>query len=254
MQMALVTGGNKGIGLALVSTLARAGVHVLMGARSAERARAAIGQLQKAGLNNIDFLRIDLNDIDSLTAAAATVTEQYPDLDLLVNNAGIPGNEGDSLETKVSDLRSTMEVNFFGTYALTQALVPILKRNAGRIVNITIPSAPNQYWNPIAYRTSKAAQNAMMEAMALDFRKHKLTLSTLSVHPGPTTTSLNDNMKAPGFHKPAQIASELLKVLNDGQTHNGEMVELHPELGKTKASGIMMRAAGLFASHKRPQK
>lgn len=244
MKTALVTGGNRGIGLALVTQLAKSGVHVLMGARSQQRAEAAIGKLQHSGIKNVDFLQVDLSSADSISTAVATVNAQYPDLGLLLNNAGIPGGEEDSLNTKMSDLRATMEVNFFGTYALTQCLIPVLERNAGRIVNVTIPSEANEYWNQLAYRASKSAQNAMMSALALDFKKQKLPVSTFSVHPGPTTTDLNGNMKAPGFHSTATVAKEFVDLLNDGQDHQGELVELHPELGKTKASALMMKAAG----------
>ena len=96
--------------------------------------------------------------------------ERFPELSLLVNNAGIPGDMSvDSRHTEIDDIRKTLDVNFIGTFALTKALLPLLEQNNGRIVNITVPSEISPYWHPLAYVASKAAQNAMMGVMATEF-------------------------------------------------------------------------------------
>jgi NAD(P)-dependent dehydrogenase (short-subunit alcohol dehydrogenase family) len=141
-----------------------------------------------------------------------------------VNNAGIPGDMSvDSLHTEVSTLRETLEVNFVGTFALTKALTPLLKQNEGRIVNITVPSEVSPYWHPLAYVASKAAQNAMMGVMALENQ-----LEIFSVHPGPTTTDLNGNMALPGFHDIETVGRKFAELIDDGQNHQGEFIELYP--------------------------
>ena len=65
----------------------------------------------------------------------------------------------DSLHTELSDIRETLDVNFIGTFALTKALMPLLSRNGGRIVNVTVPSEISPYWHPLAYVASKAARS-----------------------------------------------------------------------------------------------
>ena len=171
-KVALVTGANKGIGFGIAKHLGLNGWKVVIGARNQERAGKAIEELRKAGADVLGWVHIELTDLDDISQAAKEVSESYPCLTLLVNNAGIPGDMSvDSLHTETDDIRKTLDVNFIGTFALTKALQPLLAQNEGRIVNITVPSAISPYWHPLAYVTSKAAQNAMMGVMAMEFQQ-----------------------------------------------------------------------------------
>jgi NAD(P)-dependent dehydrogenase (short-subunit alcohol dehydrogenase family) len=76
--------------------------------------------------------------------------------------------------------------------------------------------------------TSKAAQNAMMGVMAMEFQQNNIPVEIFSVHPGPTTTDLNGNMSLPGFHDIDTVGQKFAELLNDGKSHQGEFVELYP--------------------------
>ena len=104
----------------------------------------------------------------------------------------------------------------------------MMAKNSGRIVNVTVPSEISPYWHPLAYVTSKAAQNAMMGVMAMEFQQNNLPVEIFSVHPGPTTTDLNGNMSLPGFHDIDTVGQKVAELLNDGKSHQGEFVELYP--------------------------
>jgi NAD(P)-dependent dehydrogenase (short-subunit alcohol dehydrogenase family) len=148
---------------------------------------------------------------------------------LLVNNAGIPGDMSvNSEHTELSDIKETLDVNFIGTFALTKALIPLLTKNNGRIANVTVPSEISPYWHPLAYVASKAAQNAMMGVMAIEFQQSNTPVEIFSVHPGPTTTDLNGNMALPGFHDIETVGQKFAELINDGQNHQGEFIELYP--------------------------
>jgi NAD(P)-dependent dehydrogenase (short-subunit alcohol dehydrogenase family) len=148
---------------------------------------------------------------------------------LLVNNAGIPGDMSvNSAHTELSDIKETLDVNFIGTFVLTKALLPLLTKNEGRIANVTVPSGISPYWHPLAYVTSKAAQNAMMGVMAIEFQQSNTPVEIFSVHPGPTTTDLNGNMALPGFHDIETVGEKFAELINDGQHHQGEFIELYP--------------------------
>ena len=108
-----------------------------------------------------------------------------------------------------------------------EALTPLLAKNSGRIVNVTVPSDISPYWHPLAYVTSKAAQNAMMGVMAIEFQQSGTPVETFSVHPGPTTTDLNGNMALPGFHDIETVGQKFAALINDGQSHQGEFIELY---------------------------
>ncbi len=228
-KIVLVTGANKGIGFGIAKHLGLSGWQVVVGARDEKRAEEAIGQLRSAGVDVLGWVSIELRDLGSIEQAARVIGEKYAGLALLVNNAGIPGDMSvDSLHTELSDIRETLDVNFVGTFALTKALLPLLTKNGGRIVNVTVPSEISPYWHPLAYVASKAAQNAMMGVMAIEFEQSNTPVEVFSVHPGPTTTDLNGNMALPGFHDIETVGQKTAELINDGQNHQGEFIELYP--------------------------
>ncbi|MBR5067995.1 MAG: SDR family NAD(P)-dependent oxidoreductase [Bacteroidales bacterium] len=228
-KLVLVTGANKGIGFGIAKQLGLSGWKVVIGARNNDRASEAIAKLASSGVEVLGWINIELKDLEGLEQAAKEVNEKYPKLSLLINNAGIPGNMGvDSLHTDISDIKETIDVNFIGTFALTKALMPLLEENGGRIVNITVPSEISPYWHPLAYVASKAAQNAMMGVMAMEFQQSNSPLEVFSVHPGPTTTDLNGNMSLPGFHDIETVGQKMAELINDGSSHQGEFIELYP--------------------------
>ncbi len=225
----LVTGANKGIGFGIAKHLGLCGWKVIIGARNEQRAEKAIGELKAQGIDVLGWVHIELKDLDGIDKAAKEIVERYPELSLLVNNAGIPGDMSvDSQHTEISVIRETLDVNFVGTFALTKALIPLLIKNCGRIANITVPSEISPYWHPLAYVASKAAQNAMMGVMAIEFQQSGTPLEVFSVHPGPTTTDLNGNMSLPGFHDIETIGQKFAELICDGKNHQGEFIELYP--------------------------
>ena len=228
-KIVLVTGANKGIGFGIVKHLGLSGWKVILGARDEKRAEKAIQELQSAGVEVLGWVNIELHDLGKIEEAAQEVSQKYPELSLLVNNAGIPGDMSvDSLHTEIFDIKDTLDVNFIGTFALTKAFMPLLEKNNGRIVNVTVPSDISPYWHPLAYVASKAAQNAMMGVMAMEFQLGNTPLEIFSVHPGPTTTDLNGNMSLPGFHDIETVGVKMAELINDGKNHQGEFIELYP--------------------------
>jgi NAD(P)-dependent dehydrogenase (short-subunit alcohol dehydrogenase family) len=228
-KIVLVTGANKGIGFGIAKHLGMTGWKVILGARDQQRAEKAIDELTSVGVNVLGWIPIELSDLAILERAVKEVIERFPKLSLLVNNAGIPGDMSvDSLHTEIRDIKETLNVNFIGTFTLTKLLIPLLEKNSGRIVNVTVPSEISPYWHPLAYVTSKAAQNAMMGVMAMEFQQNNAPLEIFSVHPGPTTTDLNGNMSLPGFHDIETVGQKMAELINDGQNHQGEFIELYP--------------------------
>ena len=228
-RIALVTGANKGIGYGIAKHLGMSGWQVILGARDSQRAEQAINELKSKGVDVLGWVNIELRDLATIEQAAKEIGERYPEISLLVNNAGISGDMSvDSQHTELRDIKETLDVNFVGTFALTKALMPLLAENKGRIVNVTVPSEISPYWHPLAYVASKAAQNAMMGVMAIEQQQSGSPLEIFSVHPGPTTTDLNGNMALPGFHDIDTVGQKMAELINDGQSHQGEFIELYP--------------------------
>lgn len=229
MKKVLVTGANKGIGFEIARHLGKSGWQVIMGTRSQERAEAAIRQLKAEGIETAGWQHVDLSDNESLEISAAEIGRKHPDLSLLINNAGIPGDmEVMSYEASLADITQTVQVNYIGTFCLTKALLPLLTKNKGRIVNITVPAEVSPYWHPMAYVASKAAQNVMTSIMAMEFEKKQIPVEIFDIHPGATCTDLNNHYSGPGSHQPDVIGEKVAAIINDGQRHQGEFLELYP--------------------------
>ena len=229
MKQVLVTGANKGIGFEIARHLGKSGWQVIMGARSQERAEAAIRQLKAEGIETAGWQHVDLSDNESLEISAAEIGRKHPDLSLLINNAGIPGDmEVMSYEASLADITQTVQVNYIGTFCLTKALLPLLTKNKGRIVNITVPTEVSPYWHPMAYVASKAAQNVMTSIMAMEFEKKQIPVEIFDIHPGATCTDLNNHYSGPGSHQPDVIGEKVAAIINDDQRHQGELLELYP--------------------------
>lgn len=228
-RIVLVTGANKGIGFGIAKHLGLSGWKIILGARDKERAEKAVKELKAIGIDVLGWVSVELRDLAGIEQASKEIREKYPHLSLLVNNAGIPGDMSvDSEHTELNDIKETLDVNFIGTFALTKSLLPLLTKNQGRIVNITVPSEISPYWHPLAYVTSKAAQNAMMGVMAIEFQQSNTPVEIFSVHPGPTTTDLNGNMALPGFHDIETVGKKIAELINDGKSYQGEFIELYP--------------------------
>ncbi|MCL2882002.1 MAG: SDR family NAD(P)-dependent oxidoreductase [Coriobacteriia bacterium] len=223
-QKVLITGANKGIGKEIAREMGKGGWMVLVGARDAGRGLAATEELKAEGIE-ARYLNIDLQDQGSLHAAAEAIRSQHPGLSLLVNNAAIPGDmHKPGYEFTVDELRAVMETNVFGTFELTQLLLPVLEKNNGRIANITIPIGMAERFNPFAYKASKAALNTMIQTLGQNFREAGRTLEIFGIMPGGTTTDLNGN--STGSHmQTAREAGELIaRIICDGKNHNGEII------------------------------
>ncbi|MFJ2043608.1 MULTISPECIES: SDR family NAD(P)-dependent oxidoreductase [Paenibacillus] len=226
-KTAFVTGANKGIGFEIVKQLGQAGWKVVLGARSVERGEAAVTELTSEGLD-IEFVQIDMSDLETIERAADMIAKDYPYLTLLINNAGMPGAFARSFtDTKEENLRSAFEVNFFGTFRLNQRLFPLIKDNEGTIVNVSTDMASLDHMqnagfalNAFDYNSSKTANNAMTVSMAYELKSSRAQV--FAVTPGFTSTDLNGN--AEGGKSKEAAAAIIVGYATDGKHHNGEFL------------------------------
>lgn len=126
-KIALVTGANKGIGLEIARQLAQSGYTVLVGARDEQRSQTAAQQLQVEGVDAL-FLQLDVTNQQSIDLAAQTIEQQYGRLDVLVNNAAIAQDNAPPSQLDIAIMRRTYETNVFGLFAITKAMLPLLRK------------------------------------------------------------------------------------------------------------------------------
>jgi NAD(P)-dependent dehydrogenase (short-subunit alcohol dehydrogenase family) len=226
-QIALVTGANKGIGLEIVGTLARRGMRVLLGARNAKLGGAAAAQLKEEGLD-VQFIELDLGRPETLRDAAAWIEKHAGKLDVLVNNAGITSTgDGSPAKADIDAVRRVFETNFFGTLAVTQAMLPLVRKSeAGRIVNvssglgsITLNGDPAWEFASVkflGYNASKAALNMLTVQLAAELRDTPIKVN--SANPGFTATDLNQHRGYQTIEQGAAEAIRLALLPEDGPT------------------------------------
>ena len=137
-SLALVTGGNRGIGFEVCRQLGQRGYTVLLSARSEAKAAHAAHQLQQEGLD-VAPLVLDVNDATSVAAAVAQVAKTHGVVDALVNNAAIDYDMDQRVDTAdLERVARTLDTNLLGVWRVTQAFLPLLRKSAhGRIVNVS---------------------------------------------------------------------------------------------------------------------
>ena len=225
MNTALVTGANKGIGFEIARNLGKRGYHVLIGARNEQRGLAATEQLRAEGLT-VNFVQIDVTDLKSIDTAAKLVTETYPNLNLLVNNAGTPGYPMYALgwEFDAATLEQTWRTDFLGPFELIKQLLNTLKTNHGKILNVSIPIEPAPFFNAFAYQTAKAPLNVMTKSFAMNFEKENIPVEIMAVMPGAVSTDLNGHVQGSFVKTPEQAAALITGFAFDGQKRNGQVI------------------------------
>jgi NAD(P)-dependent dehydrogenase (short-subunit alcohol dehydrogenase family) len=230
-KVALVTGANKGIGRAAAEQLAALGMTVLIGARDPRRGEDAAAALRAAG-GDAHAVTLDVTDPATVQEAARQVEERFGHLDVLINNAGItgsgqvaPSDAQDQVPSSVDldMVRAVFETNVFGVIAVTNAMLPLLRRSpAPRIVNVssgagslTIASDPD---GPLAtlpasaaYTPSKSALNSLTVQYANELRKDGILVN--AADPGYVDTDSNNHT---GFLTVAQGAAVLVRLATLG--------------------------------------
>jgi len=228
-QVALITGANKGIGLEIARQLGKLGITVVIGSRDTSRGAAAAASLKATGIE-VHTIKLDVSSADDIAALPGYFEAQFGRLDILVNNAGVlEEHSGTTPET----LRQTLEANVVAPYAITQALLPLLKAApAGRIVNqssilgsLDLNASGNlpPEWLLPAYNSSKAALNMLSVIQAAQLKNTSVKVN--AAHPGSVKTDMNPRGSLT-VEEGAETAVTLATLPEDGPTggffHRGE--------------------------------
>jgi NAD(P)-dependent dehydrogenase (short-subunit alcohol dehydrogenase family) len=223
-KIALVTGGNRGIGFEICRQLSRHGFIVLLGSRDLPRGEAAAKELQDEGLD-VRPVQVDMNDAATFGRLYDLIACDYERLDVLINNAGFVIDwEFSAATVPIEMIRDTFEANFFALVDLTQRLLPLIcKSSDGRIVNqssvlgsLTLHSEPESgLGDPIlfAYNASKTAVNAFTVHLATATKDTSIKVN--SAHPGDVATDANPSGTLT-VEEGARTAVELATLPSDG--------------------------------------
>jgi NAD(P)-dependent dehydrogenase (short-subunit alcohol dehydrogenase family) len=190
-KIALVTGGNKGIGFAICEGLLKEGFHVFLAARALDKGKAAAEKLSSYN-SQVEVIQLDIADDNSIDNAFSQVNQAVSHLDVLVNNAGIYPDEGVNILTIKRDLLNhTMNTNAFGAVRVTQAFLPLLeKASAARVINVSsgYGALNGLSANVPSYCLSKLAMNGATIMLAEALRP--LGIAAYVMNPGWVKTDM----------------------------------------------------------------
>jgi len=195
-KVALVTGASQGIGRDTALSLAQAGAKVAVAARNEEKLAALVAEITATGAEAL-ALKMDVANADEVKAGFRQLLEKFGRLDILVNNAAIT-RDGLAMRMKLDDWDAVIRTNLTGAHlCIQQALPPMMKARAGRIINITSVVAQSGNAGQANYVAAKAGLIGLTKAVAIEIASRNITVN--AVAPGfietPMTDVLSDAVK-----------------------------------------------------------
>lgn len=189
-RVAVVTGGSKGLGLAIASGLASAGADIVVSSRHGDEAVAAADQIAHESSRQALGLEADVTVAEKVDAVVAKTMERFGKIDILVNNAGI-NIRGPIDELSYEEFRDVQRINVDGVWLMSRAVVPAMKSvGSGRIINMASTLGIVGVQNRTPYASSKGAVVQMTRALALELAPHNILCNAIC--PGPFLTPMNE--------------------------------------------------------------
>jgi 3-oxoacyl-[acyl-carrier protein] reductase len=217
-RVAIVTGGARGIGLAIAERLLQSGAKVALWDRDTSALSAATSHLAQP--NSVLPVQVDLANNDTVVSAANTTASHFGKIDILINNAGITGGNAKTWEINPDDWRKVMDVNINGPFYCCRAIVPHLLSNGfGRIVNIASIAGKEGNPNAAHYSASKAAVIALTKSLGKELATSNISVNAIA---------------------PAVIATDILAQMT--QTHIDYMLSKIPmgRFGKKEEAAALV--------------
>jgi len=228
-KVAFVTGGSRGIGLAIARALVADGVRVAITGRSAAHLSSARPSIEAAGPGSVETLQTDVRRYDDVQRAVAAVVSRFGGLDILINNAGV-GIFTDVASMTPEQWAEVIDTNLTGVFNACHASLPHLRRRGGAfIINISSLASTNAFSGAAAYCASKAGLNAFSEALMQEVRYDDIRVSY--VMPGSVATGFSSGDAAKGADwkiRPEEVADVVLNLLRHDPRSLPGRVELRP--------------------------
>jgi NAD(P)-dependent dehydrogenase (short-subunit alcohol dehydrogenase family) len=272
-QVALITGGGRGLGRAFAATLAQTGATVAIVARSEDQLRDVAQAIEQSGGRAFAFAA-DVTDRQAMEHIVAKVERQLGRIDLLVNTAGVFHALGSIAEIDPDDWWREVEINVRGTFLCTRAVLPgMIARGRGRIINLASAAGLRALPTTSAYCLSKTAVIRFSESLAIEYGDHGVC--AFAMHPGTVRTPLADYIaesdeigrRAPGVQQwfqqiyrdgadtPIERSVALLMLLASGKADalSGRFIDVDDDLDALVQQAEAIQRDDLFTLRLRTQ-
>ena len=228
-SVAIVTGGTRGIGLAIARALVGEGVHVTVTGRSDVHLSAARSRIEAAGPGSVEGLQADVRRFDDMRRVVDATVARFGGLDILINNAGI-GIFGGVAAMTPAQWSEVIDTNLTGVFNATHAALPHLQRRGGGfVINISSLAGKNPFADAAAYCASKAGLNAFSEALMQEVRYDNIRVSYVLPGSVATAFSSGDETKGAAWKiAPDEVADVVLNLLRHNPRSLPSRVELRP--------------------------
>ena len=229
-QVAVVTGGGRGIGAAIAEKLAAMDAAIVICGRSRDILDKTAKRIRDAG-HKCEVMDCDVTDLGSVQQLAAGVEKHFGRVDILVNNAGVGAFSGPLHTLPPESWESVMNTNLRGVYYCIRAFAPMMIRSEkGHIINISSIASKNALPNGAAYAASKWGLNGLSYSVAEELRGHKIRVSV--VCPGSTQTELSPHAgrDATKMLQPSDVAHVVAMLVTQAPQSFASEVILRPTL------------------------
>lgn len=226
-KVAIVTGGSRGIGLAIAEALVSRGASVTAGGLDAERLADAGARLSKAVCGGgVQTLQADVGNYAEVGRLVDATVKRFGGLDILINNAGV-GNFANVSEMSPDDWRRMIDTNLTGVFYCCHAAIPHLRRRGGGwIINISSLAGKNAFPGAAGYCASKAGLNAFSEALMQELRYDDIRVSYIM--PGSVGTGFGGHAGADWKLAPEDVAQVVVDLVEHPRRSLPSRIELRP--------------------------
>lgn len=229
-KQALITGGSKGIGLAIAGNMLAEGMQVAITGRNIEALESARIQLGNPEENRLLTIASDVRDLDGLNKAVQLIEHNWGGLDVLIANAGI-GHFAPIDEMTPNQWQETIDINLTGVFNSVKASLEAIKSSKGYIITIASLAGTNFFANGSAYNASKFGLVGFTQAIMLDLRKYGVKVSTIM--PGSVSSYFNNHTPSPADEwkiQPEDIGQMVIDLLKMHPRTLPSKIEVRPSI------------------------